>query len=267
MEASVSLGRHIIGWRQSKTTGKTLREKVAVRQFGQAIDGILAGDYAALHINDTENDFELKKEVEEWKLHTMAKVHNVLEMWQGSQRLHVTQKESHARNEPMTAIEYISDTEEIIKASWSNFQHNGVAAFKLSERSPLLPTLSAKDLPGGRTQVLNVCPIRRINRHPAESDEDSAPESISNTENWLDWNGALDNPNVSDDGWGADDRSDIALENGIDAPATPEHRDVCTTPNVSGLIMPTWRSLKQAAKVLMMVTAMETRRSKGYNTK
>jgi hypothetical protein len=80
--------------------------------------------------------------------------------------------------------------EEIVKPSRLLFQHDGVAAFKLSERSPLLPGLSAKDLPGGRTQILNVRRIRRINRHPVESDEDSAPESISDTEDWLNWNGA-----------------------------------------------------------------------------
>jgi hypothetical protein len=33
VEASVSLGRDVIGWRQSKTTGETVREKVVVRQF------------------------------------------------------------------------------------------------------------------------------------------------------------------------------------------------------------------------------------------
>jgi hypothetical protein len=49
----------------------------------------------------------------------------------------------------MTAVRYISDTEEIIKASWSNLHHDGAAAFKLSEKSPVLPALSAKDLPRG----------------------------------------------------------------------------------------------------------------------
>jgi len=89
----------------------------------------------------------------------------------------------------MTAVGYISDTEDIVKASWSSSQHDGAAAFKLPERSPLPPPLSAKDLPGERTQVLNVRRIRRINRHPVESDEDSASESISDTEDWLNWNG------------------------------------------------------------------------------
>jgi len=81
----------------------------------------------------------------------------------------------------MTAIGYISDTEEIVPASWSLFHHDGAAAFKLSEKSPLPPALSAKDIPGGRTEVLNVCRIKLLDRHPTESDEDSLPESISDT--------------------------------------------------------------------------------------
>jgi hypothetical protein len=86
----------------------------------------------------------------------MAKVHNFFEMWQGSQTLRATQKESHTQNQQMTPIEYISDTKEIIKASWSLFHHDGAAALKLSEKSPVPPALSAKDLAGGRTQVLNI---------------------------------------------------------------------------------------------------------------
>jgi len=124
----------------------------------------------------------------------MAKVHDFLEMWQGSQNLQATQRESRAQNKQITAVGYISDTEEIVKATWSNFQHDGAAAFKLSEKSPVPPALSAKDLPGGRTQVLNVRQIKQIDRHPAESNEDTSPESISDTKNWLKWNGDLDNP-------------------------------------------------------------------------
>jgi hypothetical protein len=131
---------------------------------------------------NTENDLEMKKEVEGRKLHRMAKVHHVLEMWQGSQNLCATQKESRSQNKQMTAVGYILDTEEIVEASWSLFQHDVAAAFLLSERSPLPPAVSAKDLPGGRTQILNVRRIQRIHRHPLESNENSAPESISDTE-------------------------------------------------------------------------------------
>jgi len=43
VEASFSLGRDVISWRQSKTAGETVREKVVVRQFARANTGILAG--------------------------------------------------------------------------------------------------------------------------------------------------------------------------------------------------------------------------------
>jgi hypothetical protein len=145
----------------------------------------LAGTDPELDTMNTENNSEMKKEAEERKLHRMAKVHDFLEMWQGSQNQLATQKESRAQNKEMTAVGYILDMEEIVKSSWSLFQHDGAAAFKLSEKSPLPPALSAKDLPGGRTQILNVRRNRRINCHPVESDEDSAPESISDTEDWL----------------------------------------------------------------------------------
>jgi len=85
----------------------------------------------------------------------------------------------------MTAVGYISDTDEIIKAFWSNFQHDGAAAYKLSARSPLPKALSAKDLPGGRTQVANIFEIERIDRHPGKSDEDISPENTSATGNQL----------------------------------------------------------------------------------
>jgi len=159
------------------------------------------------------------------------------------------------------------DTEESVKASWSLFQHDGAAAFKLSERSPLPPALSAKDLPGGRTQILNVRQIRRINRHPVESDDDSAPETISDTDDWLNWNGDLDNPNDSEDYGAADDKSDIGPNNGIEDPECPEQQDVSAAPNVPGLVRLTRKSNRQAEKVLVMVNAVETRRNKGGRRK
>jgi hypothetical protein len=181
---------------------------------------------------------ELKREAEEKKLHRMAKVHNFLEMWQGSQTLRATQKESRAHNKQMTAVGCISDTEEIVNASWSRFHHEGTAAFKLSEKSPVPPALSAKDLPGGRTQVLNVRRIKRIVHHPSKSNEDSSPEPISDTENWLNWNGDLHNRNDSEDDWEADNESDMELDNCSEVSETFEVRNVSAAPNVPGLIRP-----------------------------
>jgi len=60
----------------------------------------------------------------------MSKVHDFLEMWQGSQNLRATQKESLAQNKQMTPVGFIPDTEEILKALLSLFQHDGAAAFK-----------------------------------------------------------------------------------------------------------------------------------------
>ena len=233
-----------------------------VRYFARANDGILGGEDPASDAMAAGNDFEMKSEVEERTLHRMAKVHNILEMWQGCQNLHATQKKSRTQNKQMTTAGYISDTEGIVKASWSLFQHDGAAAFKLSERSPLPPALSAKDLPGGQTQILNVRWIRKINRHPVEDDEDSTPECISDTEAWLNWNGDLHNPNDTEDDCAADDESHIEQGNGIEDPQYPLQRDVSSAPNVPRLIRPTQKLKRQAEKLLVMVDAIKTRRNK-----
>jgi len=123
---------------------------VVVRQLAWANKGILAGDDPALDTMNTENDLGMKRDTEKNKF--QAKVHDCLEMWEGSQNLHTTQKESRAPDKHMTAVGYISDTEEIIKASCSVFQQNAAAAFKILERSPLPPALSEKDLPWQQTK-------------------------------------------------------------------------------------------------------------------
>jgi hypothetical protein len=121
----------------------------------------------------------------------------------------------------MTAGGHILDTEEIVKASWSPFQHDGAPAFNCSQSSPLPSPLSAKDLPGVETEVLNVHRFRRIIRYPVERDEDSAPESISDIDDWLNWNRALDHPTDSEDDCAADFESDIDEDNGIEDPECP----------------------------------------------
>jgi hypothetical protein len=47
----------------------------------------LVGIDPELDTMNTENNWEMKKEVEETKLNRMAKVHDFLEMWQRSQNL------------------------------------------------------------------------------------------------------------------------------------------------------------------------------------
>jgi len=267
VESSFSLGRNVIGCRQSKTTGDTLREKVFVRQFARANPGILAGDNLESDTTITENNSEMKKEAEDRKLHRTAKVQDVLVMWQGRQNLRVTQKESRAQNQQMTAVGFILDTEDIVNASWSLFHHDGAAAFKLSERSPLPPALPPKDLPGGRTQISNIRRIHRINCYPVGSDEDSSPQTISDTEDLLNWTGDSDNPNDTEDDCTADDECDIEQGNGIEGPECPEQQDISAMPNVPRLTLPTRKSKTLAERVFVMANAIEMRRNKGVKKK
>jgi len=105
------------------------------------------------------------------------------------------------------------------------------------------------DLPGGRSQIFNVCRIRRINRDLVASDEDSAQESLSDTDDSLNWNGDLDNPNDSEDDCAADDEYDIDDYNAIEDSECPEQQDVSAAPNVHRLVRPRWKSKSQTEKV------------------
>jgi len=237
--------------------------QVVVRQFAQANKGIWAGHYPALNMTKTENDTEINNDADLRILHKMAKINDFLEMWQGSHNLRATQKEFHTQKQPKKAVRYISDMEEIINASWLLFLQDGAAAFKLSERSHLPQALSAKDLPGGQTQILNVCLIKRINHHPAENGENSALERISDTKNLLNWNGNLDIPNDSEDNCMGEVESDIQQDNGIENPECAEQLDMRFAPNVPKLICPPQRSKTSSEKVLVTVNAGEGSRSKG----
>jgi len=67
------------------------------------------------------------REVEKRILHRMANVYDIVEMWQGCLNLHATPMELHAQNKQLTDIEYISDSGEIVNASWSTFQCHGAS--------------------------------------------------------------------------------------------------------------------------------------------
>jgi len=218
-------------------------------------------------MTNLENNLQMQRQVEERKLHGMAKVDHFLEIWGGSQGLSATQKESRNHNTQMAAVGYILDTQEIVKVSWSNYEHDGGVAFKLPERSHVPPALSAKDLPGGSTQVVNVHGIETIEWHPAESDEERTPESNSHPDNWPHWNGDLDNPNYSEDNWETDNESDMDVDSGVEDPESPALRDVSATRHIPGMIRPTRRSNWQVGKVLMTGNKMETKRNIGNEKK
>jgi hypothetical protein len=114
---------------------------------------------------------------------------------------------------------------------------------------------------------VNVHRIRGVNRHPAECADDSSPESTSDTENWLKWNGDLDNPNESEDDWEADNESHMALDNGSNDSETLEQRNVSAAPNVPRLFRPIRQTKKKIEKPLMTVSLKETRKNKGIKKK
>jgi len=80
----------------------------------------LASADLAFNTTKTEDALEMNREAVERKLHRMGKVHNFLEMWQGSQKCCATQKKSCVQIKQTSAIGYITDSEEIITASWLN---------------------------------------------------------------------------------------------------------------------------------------------------
>jgi len=60
----------------------------------------------------------------------------------------------------MRGIAYISDTEEIVEESKSLCQDDVMAALQLSESWMLPPAVSAKNFPGGWSQVFNAHGIK-----------------------------------------------------------------------------------------------------------
>jgi len=79
--------------------------RVVVRQFTRANNGIIAGADPELGTMTTENDMQMNKEAEDKTLHRMANIHDLLKMWQGSQNLRATQIEFRAHNKQITAME------------------------------------------------------------------------------------------------------------------------------------------------------------------
>lgn len=78
--------------------------------------------------------------------------------------------------------------------------------------------------------------IQRINSYLFDSDEGSGPGIISETDNWRNCTGYLDNPNVSENDWDADDETDVERNNGIKDQHSPTHKDLRAATNVPELI-------------------------------
>lgn len=195
----------------------------------------------------------------------MAKVYYFLAMSQGSQNSSAIRKDTRAQNKEMTAIWYNSNSEAIDKASWSTIPLDGLAEFKLLERLPLPRAWFPVDFARGWTQVSNVHRPKTIVHHRAESDWHCTPDSICDTNNWLDWTAYVDNPSLSQDDQVENNKSDVELDPGILDLKRPSQQNLCVPLNVPRLIWLTWRFQKKAANGIMIVSALETRRNMGYN--
>jgi hypothetical protein len=79
----------------------------------------------------------------------------------------------------------------------------------------------------------------------------------------IDWNGDLYNPNNSEDYWEANNEFTIEPDNCITDAETPQEEVVSTAPNITRLIPPTQKSMKEAKQVLMTVNTMEKIRNHG----
>jgi hypothetical protein len=69
---------------------------MVVRKFTRANNGILEGNYPDVDSTILKNHLNMKGAEQERKLQRTTKVNDILEMWQGSENLHATQKQSCA---------------------------------------------------------------------------------------------------------------------------------------------------------------------------
>ena len=104
MEASFSLRPDDVVSRHSKPAGEVFPDKIVVKQFSHTNIGILGGADPELDSKNTKINSEMNKAAEKRKLHRIAKVQDLLEMWQGSQNLRATQKESCTQHKQITMV-------------------------------------------------------------------------------------------------------------------------------------------------------------------
>jgi hypothetical protein len=100
-----------------------------------------------------------------------------------------------------------------------------------------------------------------------ECDEDSAPESFLDTDNWLNWNDTLDNPNHSEDDCKADIECDIEQDSAVKNPEFTEQWEVSAIPNISTLSWPSHKSKGQGEKVLVTISVTKMSRKSGVTKK
>src|SRR5215208_5391387 len=109
VEVSFSLGHDVIGWRQSKTSGSTLQQKVVVRQWAHSNKGLLADAFSDARL---ENDTEGKADAEQSKLKKLASLTDFMYKSKRSSELNAVQKKLREQNINKCSHGFISDEEE-----------------------------------------------------------------------------------------------------------------------------------------------------------
>jgi len=77
VETSISLGRDVIGWRQSKSRHEILHQNVVLWFFARANNGILPSDDPACDTTQTEHNLVMMRVQQERNFHRMAMVHDL----------------------------------------------------------------------------------------------------------------------------------------------------------------------------------------------
>ena len=127
VESSFCLGRDVIGWRQCRTTGVTLQQKVVVRQWARNNGGLLP-DEVKMSM-DSMADPEEKAKEEDKKLDRLATIKDFLTFSNESKKKRSMQKKLKGKDTAVSGMGYISDLEEQNTAEWSDFDDDGDSAF------------------------------------------------------------------------------------------------------------------------------------------
>jgi hypothetical protein len=75
----------------------------------------------------------MQPEKKQTMLGTLPEVYDFLHIWHRRGNLQYTKRELFGQTKEMTAIGYISDTEEVVKVPWSIFQTDSAAALNVSQ--------------------------------------------------------------------------------------------------------------------------------------
>jgi len=181
----------------------------------------------------------------------MAKVHDFLEMWQDSENLWATQKALYHWNKQITTMGYISDKKQTVKLSWSAFEHDGIAGVKMTEKSPLPPSLLQTELSGTKTKVRNIHWVYNIYLHSTESDDDSYVKTNSDNDYRLHWNSNLDNWTYNENDCKVYNEDVMNLSDDSNVIHEAEESNVPAIPNVAHCIRLVWK-LKHTAAIFVI---------------